>query len=153
MLKLHSDALESTVLEEMDSHDLACTLKQFLMELPTPLITPELHRRFLALSSIGDEVRLRDDYLRCLVKSLPVPHTAVLVYVCNMLATCARHAEGTRMDVTNVGIVFAPVFMRSAESDMLSDALKCSEVVSLLVQKVNLLHDLVRTLKCMLPLC
>eukprot|EP01094_Clydonella_sp_ATCC50884_P013699 TRINITY_DN2397_c0_g1_i1.p1 TRINITY_DN2397_c0_g1~~TRINITY_DN2397_c0_g1_i1.p1 ORF type:complete len:725 (+),score=221.80 TRINITY_DN2397_c0_g1_i1:215-2389(+) len=129
-----------SILQEMSVHDLACTIKQFLMDLPEPLLTTRLHHRFLACGTLESNEALQLDYLRCLVVSLPRAHKNVLLFMCSFLANVIEHHEVTKMDATNMGIVFAPVFMRSSTHDMMSDALRCSAVASLLITSIDALQ-------------
>ena len=90
-----------------DMHAVASLLKLYLRELPTTILTRELHLEFLRVTEIHeqkDKVRA----LNGLVHKLPKPNNTLLRYLSRFLITVINNCEVNKMTVRNVGIVFSP---------------------------------------------
>lgn len=98
-----------------DAHplDIASLLKQFLRELPEPLLTTSLHDVFVHCvrdnSAIADAV-----LLTCLL--LPTYNLAALRYVALFLSRVAASSSVNRMDAANLAVCLAPNFLYSDNS-------------------------------------
>lgn len=90
-----------------DIHAVASLLKLYLRELPTTILTRELHLDFLAVTEIHD---LEDKVatLNGLVYRLPRPNNSLLRYLSGFLINIINHSDVNKMTVRNVGIVFSP---------------------------------------------
>lgn len=90
-----------------DIHAVASLLKLYLRELPSTILTRELHLEFLAVTELHD---LQDKIkaLNGLVHRLPRANNALLRYLSGFLINIINHADTNKMTVRNVGIVFSP---------------------------------------------
>lgn len=90
-----------------DIHAVASLLKLYLRELPSTILTRELHLEFLAvteLQDVGDKIRA----LNGLVHRLPRVNNMLLQYLSGFLINIINHSDTNKMTVRNVGIVFSP---------------------------------------------
>ncbi|KAF2765988.1 RhoGAP-domain-containing protein [Teratosphaeria nubilosa] len=89
-----------------DIHAVASLLKLYLRELPSSILTRDLHLEFLhCLEMHGvDKVAA----LNVLVNRLPTPNRALLHALSEFLLSIVNNADVNKMNVRNVGIVFAP---------------------------------------------
>ncbi|KAL7421166.1 Rho GTPase activating protein [Cryptotrichosporon argae] len=90
-----------------DPHAIAGLLKSFLRELPTSLLTRELHLRFLVVMDLVDSSD-RVDELSRLVSDLPPPNYALLRALTAHLIQIVCNADINKMTLRNIGIVFSP---------------------------------------------
>nr|XP_018265260.1 uncharacterized protein I303_01620 [Kwoniella dejecticola CBS 10117]OBR87418.1 hypothetical protein I303_01620 [Kwoniella dejecticola CBS 10117] len=93
--------------EYWDPHAIAGLLKTFLRELPTSLLTRELHTRFLAVMDLIDS-SARVLELSRLVSELPPPNYALLRALTAHLILIVKNATVNKMTLRNIGIVFSP---------------------------------------------
>ena len=107
--------------ERWDPHAIAGLLKAFLRELPTSLLTVDLHPRFLAVMGestflvgsllifadlIDSSARVAE--LAKLVSELPPPNYALLRALTAHLILIVRNSSINKMTLRNIGIVFSP---------------------------------------------
>jgi RalA-binding protein 1 len=90
-----------------DIHAVASLLKLYLRELPTTILTRELHLEFLAVTELHD-LNEKISALNGLVHRLPRANNALLRYLSGFLINIINHADTNKMTVRNVGIVFSP---------------------------------------------
>ncbi|TVY92646.1 putative Rho-type GTPase-activating protein [Lachnellula willkommii] len=90
-----------------DIHAVASLLKLYLRELPTTILTRELHLEFLAVTELYD-VNEKISALNGLVYRLPRANNALLRYLSGFLINIINHSDTNKMTVRNVGIVFSP---------------------------------------------
>jgi len=90
-----------------DIHAVASLLKLYLRELPTTILTRELHLDFIAVTEIHD-LQERVTALNGLVHRLPKPNNTLLRYLSGFLINIINHSDINKMTVRNVGIVFSP---------------------------------------------
>ncbi|KAJ6155039.1 hypothetical protein N7470_005605, partial [Penicillium chermesinum] len=83
-----------------DVHAVASLFKQYLRELPTTVLTRELHLDFLRV--------LEGGCLQLLVHQLPKPNLSLLRALSLFLIEIVNNSDVNKMPVRNVGIVFAP---------------------------------------------
>ncbi|WVO14798.1 hypothetical protein L204_102436 [Cryptococcus depauperatus] len=93
--------------EHWDPHAIAGLLKAFLRELPTSLLTRELHTRFLAVMDLV-ESSARIAELSKLVSELPPPNYALLRSLSAHLILVVQNSHINKMTLRNIGIVFSP---------------------------------------------
>jgi RalA-binding protein 1 len=90
-----------------DIHAVASLLKLYLRELPTTILTRDLHLDFLAVTEIHDlDQKIRT--LNELVYKLPKVNGTLLRYLSSFLINIINHSDVNKMTVRNVGIVFSP---------------------------------------------
>ncbi|KAF9944401.1 hypothetical protein BGZ70_004689, partial [Mortierella alpina] len=92
-------------MEGIDPNDIATLLKLYLRELPTPLLPAIFLEQFQSLISTDRQIC---HTLRGILVRLPRPNYVVLSYLCHHLSRIAAHSEKTKMNVSNLGVVFAP---------------------------------------------
>jgi RalA-binding protein 1 len=90
-----------------DIHAVASLLKLYLRELPTTILTRDLHLDFLAVTELHDlQEKIRS--LNGLVYRLPKANNTLLRYLSSFLINIINHSDVNKMTVRNVGIVFSP---------------------------------------------
>lgn len=90
-----------------DMHAVASLLKLYLRELPTTILSRDLHLEFLATTEITD----RTEKIRALAElstRLPLANATLLKYLISFLIKIINNADMNKMTVRNVGIVFSP---------------------------------------------
>ncbi|XP_046855008.1 rho GTPase-activating protein 44-like isoform X2 [Xenia sp. Carnegie-2017] len=116
-LKVSFDAgLADLSSEEYDVHAVTGVLKQYLRELPEPLMTYELYHEWIEAGSIRD----RDDRLQNLwtvVSQLPKANKDNLRYLMKFLAKIEQNSEVGKMNAHNLAIVIAPNVIWSIDDD------------------------------------
>ncbi|CDS37635.1 Rho GTPase activating protein 24 [Echinococcus multilocularis] len=101
---------------EHDAHAAAGVLKQYLRELPEPVIPYRQYDRLKATGYLiedGQDLKPIIDQLEC----LPAPNYRLLQFLCQLLSEVAEHSEENRMTVENLASVFAPNILRQADYD------------------------------------
>ncbi|KAF9078108.1 hypothetical protein BDP27DRAFT_1413038 [Rhodocollybia butyracea] len=93
--------------EFWDPHAIAGLLKGFLRELPSSILTRELHMRFLAVIDFVDpQERIKE--LSQLIASLPIANYSLLRALTAHLILIVQNSSVNKMTMRNVGIVFSP---------------------------------------------
>lgn len=93
--------------EYWDLHAIAGLLKSYLRELPTSILTRDLHLRFLAVIDFSDsQERIKE--LSQLIASLPIANYTLLRALTAHLILIVQNANVNKMTMRNVGIVFSP---------------------------------------------
>ncbi|XP_070074218.1 uncharacterized protein RhoGAP102A isoform X3 [Drosophila takahashii] len=107
-------------------HDVATLLKEFLRDLPEPLLCDRLYSTFLKTQRIRNR-RLQLEAISHLIRLLPIPHRDTLYVLLVFLAKVASHSDdiftsdgnclmvGNKMDSNNLATVFAPNILRSTQ--------------------------------------
>ncbi|KAL3962018.1 hypothetical protein ACCO45_003541 [Purpureocillium lilacinum] len=90
-----------------DIHAVASLLKLYLRELPTTILTRDLHLEFLATTEIADR-KEKIATLAELARRLPQANATLLKYLISFLIKIINNADMNKMNVRNVGIVFSP---------------------------------------------
>lgn len=90
-----------------DVHAVASLFKQYLRELPTTVLTRELHLDFLRVLDL-DGRQTKTVAFNSLVHKLPKPNLALLRALVEFLIVIVNNSDVNKMTVRNVGIVFAP---------------------------------------------
>lgn len=90
-----------------DPHAVAGLLKTFFRELPSSVLTSELHLDFMRANDIMDR-KERVNELGQLVSMLPLPNYSVLRTLCSHLIKIIERQDENKMTMRNVGIVFSP---------------------------------------------
>ncbi|KAJ7594830.1 hypothetical protein C8J56DRAFT_927746 [Mycena floridula] len=108
-------------------------LKTYFRNLPTPLLTYELHDRFMSAVEIRDSTT-KNRMLMELVNKLPPEHYCTLRALMLHLHRIFERAEKNLMNARNLGVVFGPTLMRSPNpgaefSDMAGKALSIEWLV------------------------
>ncbi|XP_065899740.1 rho GTPase-activating protein 44-like isoform X2 [Dysidea avara] len=97
--------------EEMhlyDPHTIAGVLKQYLRDLPDPLLTYRLYPEWASAVSSNNDHNSRLQALWQVVRKLPKENSHNLRYLMEFLHDLSRNAEVTKMGVSNLGLVIGP---------------------------------------------
>ncbi|ERL92845.1 hypothetical protein D910_10152, partial [Dendroctonus ponderosae] len=109
---------ETTIDDSQCPHDVANLLKEYLRELPDPLLCRDLYHAFIQTQRIRNR-RLQLEALQHLVQLLPAANRDTLYALLSFLARVAENANdrknalgeelvGNKMDSNNLATVFAP---------------------------------------------
>ncbi|KAJ0160209.1 putative Rho-type GTPase-activating protein 2 [Colletotrichum tanaceti] len=90
-----------------DIHAVASLLKLYLRELPTTILTRDLHLHFLAVTELSSQTE-KIAAVSELVQRLPQANATLLKYLIAFLIKIINNADMNKMTVRNVGIVFSP---------------------------------------------
>ncbi|KAL4961463.1 GTPase-activating protein BEM3 [Aspergillus stella-maris] len=90
-----------------DVHAVASLFKQYLRELPSTVLTRELHIEFLRVLDYNEKQK-KIVAFNSLVHMLPRPNIALLRALVQFLIVIVNNSDVNKMTVRNVGIVFAP---------------------------------------------
>ncbi|KAI0203948.1 hypothetical protein F4808DRAFT_393804 [Astrocystis sublimbata] len=90
-----------------DIHAVASLLKLYLRELPTTILTRDLHMHFVAITEMTNH-KEKIAALAELVQRLPLANETLLKYLIAFLIKIINHSDMNKMTVRNVGIVFSP---------------------------------------------
>ncbi|KAK8168525.1 hypothetical protein BKA80DRAFT_252987 [Phyllosticta citrichinensis] len=93
--------------EYYDVHAVASLLKSYLRDLPTSILTRELHVEFLRVLDLNER-RQKLDTFHVLVHKLPPCNYDILRALSSFLIDIINNADVNKMNIRNVGIVFSP---------------------------------------------
>ncbi|EDV27346.1 uncharacterized protein TRIADDRAFT_52954 [Trichoplax adhaerens] len=106
-----------SILDERDFipgiHSIAGTLKQYLRELPEPLMTHEFYDEWIDAAKITDPQERLQELWR-VNRSLPKENYENLKFLITFLATLAENAEINKMSSSNLALVMAPNLLQSS---------------------------------------
>ncbi|KAF9437456.1 hypothetical protein BGZ76_000662 [Entomortierella beljakovae] len=92
-------------MEAIDPNDIATLLKLYLRELPSPLLPAVFLEQFQSVISTDRQVC---HSLRGILLRLPRSNYVVLSFLCHHLSRIAGHSDKTKMNISNLAVVFAP---------------------------------------------
>jgi hypothetical protein len=95
-------------------HVAANLLKLFFRELPEPLFTTALYKRFLDAIQLTDIDNQRITLLNVL-DNLPADHRRILFYLLDHLIRVSEHSNKNMMHLDNLAVVFGPTLMRPSK--------------------------------------
>eukprot|EP00727_Mastigamoeba_balamuthi_P007398 m51a1_g3279 hypothetical protein (479) ;mRNA; r:252381-254505 len=110
-------------------------LKQYLRELPEPLLTRTLYTAFVNCGEIDDE-QDRVTSMRLLVRSIPTTNKNLLQVLVRHIRKIAEFSEINMMTEQNLSIVFAPTLLSPPPEDVnkaFTDNVHVATVVSTLI--------------------
>ncbi|KAK7743430.1 Rho GTPase activating protein [Diatrype stigma] len=90
-----------------DIHAVASLLKLYLRELPTTILTRELHMQFVTVTEMTNKAEKLAAVAE-LVERMPQANATLLKYLLAFLIRIINNADMNKMTVRNVGIVFSP---------------------------------------------
>ncbi|KAF9343634.1 hypothetical protein BGX26_005434, partial [Mortierella sp. AD094] len=97
--------LKLLTMDAIDPNDIATLLKLYLRELPSPLLPAVFLEQFQSVISTDRQVC---HSLRGILLRLPRANYVVLSFLCHHLSRIAGHSEKTKMNTSNLAVVFAP---------------------------------------------
>ncbi|XP_006892425.1 PREDICTED: rho GTPase-activating protein 6 [Elephantulus edwardii] len=117
--------IDVTLDEEHSVHDVAALLKEFLRDMPDPLLTRELYTAFINILLLEPEEQLST--LRLLIYLLPPCNCDTLYRLLQFLSMVASHAEdsvnkdgqeltGNKMTTLNLATIFGPNLLHKQKS-------------------------------------
>ncbi|XP_051176050.1 uncharacterized protein LOC127291164 isoform X2 [Leptopilina boulardi] len=106
---------ETKIGSDQCPHDVAALLKEYLRDLPDPLLCRDLYQAFVHTQKIRNR-RLQQEALQHLIQLLPTPNRETLWLLLNFLNRVAQHSEnqknetgecilGNKMDVVNLATI------------------------------------------------
>jgi len=128
-------------MSQCSSHDVANLLKQFIRELPVPLLGFEYIDTFFDVAGRRSEItqhpislnpdilvfylgdlkdRSQESCLRLLVLLLPESHQAVLSLLLDFLRDLIKNSEVNKMGLNNVALILAPNLVPSSSLNIRS---------------------------------
>ncbi|KAI1479775.1 RhoGAP-domain-containing protein [Daldinia eschscholtzii] len=123
-----------------DVNSVAGLLKQFLRDLPDPLLTSEHYAGFIEAAKNDDDV-VRRDSLHAIINALPDPNYATLRALTLHLHRVIEHSAVNRMNSQNLAIVFGPTLMGTAPGANIQDAGWQVRVVDTILQNTYQIFD------------
>lgn len=91
-----------------DIHAVASLLKLYLRELPTSILTRDLHLEFMSITTEITDKEEKMAALNELSQRLPQANATLLKYLIAFLIRIINNSDINKMTVRNVGIVFSP---------------------------------------------
>ncbi|KAI6652106.1 Rho GTPase-activating protein 40 [Oopsacas minuta] len=91
----------------ISTKDLSSILKQFLRDMPSPLVTHEFLETFLVINNVPDPLE-KLKALNYLILTLPLTHSACLKRILQFTNKVINHCELNKMNMTNCSLVIAP---------------------------------------------
>ncbi|CAJ2504354.1 Uu.00g117480.m01.CDS01 [Anthostomella pinea] len=123
-----------------DVNSVAGLLKQFLRDLPEPLLTSEHYSAFIEAAKHDDDI-VRRDSLHAIINGLPDPNYATLRALALHLHRVTENSAVNRMNSQNIAIVFGPTLMGTAPGSNLADAGWQVRVVDTILQNTYQIFD------------
>ncbi|KAI1329914.1 hypothetical protein F5Y16DRAFT_364358 [Xylariaceae sp. FL0255] len=121
-----------------DVNSVAGLLKQFLRDLPDPLLTSENYSAFVEAAKSEDEI-VRRDSLHAIINGLPDPNYATLRALAIHLHRVIENSSMNRMNSQNLAIVFGPTLMGTGSN--IADAGWQVRVVDSILQNTYQIFD------------
>ncbi|KAI2639366.1 hypothetical protein GGS21DRAFT_426960 [Xylaria nigripes] len=123
-----------------DVNSVAGLLKQFLRDLPDPLLTSEHYVAFIEAAKNDDDI-VRRDSMHAIINSLPDPNYATLRALALHLQRVTQNSAVNRMNSQNLAIVFGPTLMGTAPNSNIADAGWQVRVVDTILQNTYQIFD------------
>ncbi|XP_047523372.1 uncharacterized protein LOC125061813 isoform X1 [Pieris napi] len=122
---------QECALDDALPHDVATLLKEFLRDLPDPLLCRDLYCAFLQTQKIHNR-SLQWEALRYIVQLLPAAHRDTLNALLSFLSQLASHSvddhqPGNKMDAANIATIFAPNILHKNKPNECASAEELAE--------------------------
>lgn len=110
--KARYDRGEAMDLEDYDPNVVASLLKQYLRELPEPLVHPRITAVLETAASLpsNEQVSTVQEYL----EEVPTPNKLMLAWILQHMMHITQHSSVNKMSLPNLVIVFSPTLQLSA---------------------------------------
>ena len=119
--------------------DVGSLLKQWLRELPEPLIPQEFHETFLECCKLSD-IDLKTEAIITTSLLLPPLHSASLTILLRFLSDVANASKENKMNAKNLAIIFMTCLLPMENLDINNcddDIANRTEVVEALIKNSN----------------
>ncbi|KAI0111074.1 hypothetical protein GGR51DRAFT_557482 [Nemania sp. FL0031] len=123
-----------------DVNSVAGLLKQFLRDLPDPLLTSENYSAFIEAAKHDDDT-VRRDSMHAIINGLPDPNYATLRALTLHLYRVMENSAVNRMNSQNLAIVFGPTLMGTAPGSNIADAAWQVRAVDTILQNTYQIFD------------
>ncbi|KAI1436402.1 hypothetical protein GGR50DRAFT_232482 [Xylaria sp. CBS 124048] len=123
-----------------DVNSVAGLLKQFLRDLPDPLLTSENYMAFIEAAKQDDDI-VRRDSMHAIINGLPDPNYATLRALALHLQRVTQNSAVNRMNSQNLAIVFGPTLMGTAPNSNIADAAWQVRAVDTILQNTYQIFD------------
>uniref|UniRef100_A0A6B2L508 Rho-GAP domain-containing protein n=1 Tax=Arcella intermedia TaxID=1963864 RepID=A0A6B2L508_9EUKA len=130
-----------------DEHVIANIIKLYFREMPVPLIPFSHYHRFMEIAAKNAEISQTEllEQLKSPLASVPRPHLLLLFYLLKFLNDVSKFSQVTKMDSSNLAIVFASNIIK-AQEETIEATLKFNHINSLIkimIDNAYLLEKLV----------
>ncbi|KAI3537232.1 beta-chimaerin [Colletotrichum paranaense] len=123
-----------------DVNSVTGLLKQFLRDLPNPLLTTEHHSELIEAAKQEDDI-VRRDSLHAIINSLPDPNYATLRSLTLHLHRVMENSHVNRMNSHNLSVIFGPTVMGTDPATSIADAGWQIKVVDTILQNTYEIFD------------
>jgi len=125
---------------EWETKTVTSAVKTFLRNLPEPLMTFNLHSRFIEAGKC-DSYSRRLQQVHRLVQMLPSPNQRMLEILLSHLSKIVEKSDKNLMTVANLGVCFGPTLLRAEEETVaaIMDIKFANVVVEIMIQNWEIL--------------
>ncbi|KAL1413579.1 GTPase activating protein (GAP) for Rho1p [Vanrija albida] len=99
-------------------HDIATIFRRYLTQMPEPVVPHAFYDKFrnASIHELAHDKKLKE-YKR-IIRQMPKPNRALLLYVLDLLGTTARAADKNLMTAGNLAVIFQPGILHHPEHDL-----------------------------------
>ncbi|KAG8198736.1 hypothetical protein JTE90_023501 [Oedothorax gibbosus] len=140
-------------LEGAEPNDVASLLKQWLRELPEPLVPSYLYDSFIRCQSLNDGNRTTAALLLCLL--LPPEHLVTMKHLMGFLAYIATYKAINKMDFENLALIITPNIFVFRNNSIDQSSLKVQQLTSiaeLLIKNASQIGEIPQSLLFKFPI-
>ncbi|ODV90652.1 hypothetical protein CANCADRAFT_31537 [Tortispora caseinolytica NRRL Y-17796] len=125
----------------MEIPGVTSVLKQYLRQLPNPLICYSAYHDFINCTS-GRSEEEKFEAVRTCMALLPPAHQTCLIHLLRHLHKVSEHSDKNLMTVRNLAVVFSPSILRDETGEReITDMGKRTAVIEFLIQNAEALHN------------
>jgi hypothetical protein len=118
-------------------HSVASSLKQYLREMPEPVMTFALYENFVKLNEVTDENALKEQ-LSTLIAKIPKNYQSMLKEILSLAKAIELKSSKNKMTAENLAIVLGVNLLRSAGDNPLKQVNDISKVQQLFTKMLHL---------------
>eukprot|EP00013_Stygamoeba_regulata_P011628 CAMPEP_0177681526 /NCGR_PEP_ID=MMETSP0447-20121125/30767_1 /TAXON_ID=0 /ORGANISM="Stygamoeba regulata, Strain BSH-02190019" /LENGTH=611 /DNA_ID=CAMNT_0019190957 /DNA_START=9 /DNA_END=1841 /DNA_ORIENTATION=+ len=122
--------------EFSDAHVAAGLMKQWLRELPEPLIPFSMYDTVCSIAKFCKDEQLKREYMHQLIYALPQPNQTIMVRLMELLDLVLENEKDNLMTPKNLGVVFGPniIWAKEETPETLMDTPVLNTMTEALVQ-------------------
>lgn len=138
-----SGAVDVSENSGIDCNVLSGIMKDYLRELPEPLIPEQVLQQIIEAKSAATspDMSKRQVVLCELIKKLPYGSRATLIFIMDHLIRVQENKEVNKMDITNLAVCFGPVLMCPPSTTAVLDFKRIIEALEYLLKIWPKLHE------------